>query len=90
MPDPSLLRRLTYRETLILEMIGRGLTYKEIASVLQRREGVIRAAKLRLSVKLGESRPGVLVRFAVEVGLVSLGVAEIRRRLASASQSAGA
>jgi len=90
MPDSNLLRRLAKREMLVLEMIGRGLTYAQIAAVLNRKSGNIRLAKMRLAKKLGEGRTGVLVRFAVETGLVELGVVEIRRRLAIGHPGEGA
>lgn len=70
-PQHELIGTLTRWQTVILSMIGSGLTIKEIAFVMRRAPSTINEIRQTLMRKLKTDRNSVLVRYAVEAGLVA-------------------
>lgn len=69
--DHAKLEGMTPWQVLVLSMIGSGLKPKEIAYITRREVSTIFDMQRRLMDKLGTDRSAVLVRYAVEAGLVA-------------------
>lgn len=68
--DHSRIELLSLKQKLVLSMVGTGLVPKEIAQILRRNVTSVRDMRRRIMHTLQTDRVEVLVRYAVEAGLV--------------------